>query len=185
MITSVGQRISSKWREEERLGGSTIAKSMKNKLQSKHKDLPDSTLRATHARIRRQGGGVRQYWGQVCFRSKWERRAHRRGTRLCEASPVRSVQLRRCSRHHDGPLIPGTASQSNAALLTCDCLFSLKKCQSVRTQVCCSSSCFCCFLPPLHPPFSPPSITARSKRCRWKNLNISGVERGLRFTPPV
>lgn len=37
---------------------------------------------------------------------------------------------------------------SGATQITCDCLFSLKKCQSVRSQVCCSSSCFCCFLPP-------------------------------------
>lgn len=79
-----------------------------------------------------------------------------------------------------------------AAQPTCDCLFSLKKCQSVRSQVCCSSSCFCCFQPPTTTThshslrfFSPLSIAARSKRRRWKNLNISGVERGLHFTPPV
>lgn len=35
------------------------------------------------------------------------------------------------------------------------------------------------------PPYFPLSIAGRSKRRRQKNLNISGEERGLRFTPPV
>lgn len=72
---------------------------------------------------------------------------------FCEASPLRSVsgrgeRLQRCSHHRNGPLSPATTSWSDATQLTCDCLFSLKKCQSVRSQVCYSSSCFCCFLPP-------------------------------------
>lgn len=94
----------------------------------------------------------KQYWGQglfsCFFQSGKEECTAGGGTRFCEASPLRSVRLHGCSHHHNGPLSPETTSWSDAAQLTCDCLFSLKKCQSVRSQVCCSSSCFCCFTPP-------------------------------------
>lgn len=87
---------------------------------------------------------------------KKNRRSAIQGMLFCEAPPLRSANGRterpqRCSHHCDGPLSPGTPSCS--AQLTCYCLFSLKKCQSVHSQVCCSSSCFCCFLPPTLPDF--------------------------------
>lgn len=83
------------------------------------------------------------------------------GCCFSETSPLRSVsgrggrgRLRWCSHRRGGPLSPATTSCSHATRLTCNCLFSLKKCQSVRSQVYCSSSCFCCFSPLLSP-FSP------------------------------
>lgn len=51
----------------------------------------------------------------------------------------------RQSQDDGGPLLPETTSRRDATQLTYHCLFPLKKCQSVVSQVSCSSSCFSWF----------------------------------------
>lgn len=69
--------------------------------------------------------------------------------------------------------------------ITCHCLFSLKKCQSVR------SSGVLLFPVVYVVSFPPPSLRCsladcvRSKLPCRKNVNISGEGSGLSFTPPV
>lgn len=116
------------------------------------------------------------------------------GTYSSEAPPSRSVdgrteRLGRRGRRHAGPLSPGTTTTQ----LTCDCLFSLKKCQSVRSQVCCSSFLFLLFSPPLlvllpppptHPDF--PCQLQRDQSDAARRIWIFQVQReDLHFTPPA
>lgn len=136
---------------EERREGFTIAKNTKKTAQ----DPNIKTYQTTVCRAEMVSNLNNKIGDEVCFPVSIQsgKRGVHCGGLVSEAPPLRSVsgrggRLHRCSHHCDGPVSPETTSCSNATQLTCDCLFSLKKCQSVRSQVCCSSSCFCCFLPP-------------------------------------